>query len=175
MNPISKTIAAGACAAAVILTAGAFAAPAGHQAGQDSVSGRPAHAGSFHHARWGKGRHRGGFGRLCGERRQAHTERMISVVEGLMTLTPKQEASWNELTKAIRDNNTSMDKTCETMKQDKDKPKTASQRFARMETMLAAKLNAVQSIRPKFDQFYGTLSEKQQRAIDNLSHRRRPR
>jgi hypothetical protein len=174
MNPMQKLIATGACAATLFAVT-ASAAPVGSETGRDSVTGRPAHAGSFHHARWGKGRHRGGFGRLCGKRREAKSERMISVVEGLMTFTPKQEAAWNELTKSIRDGNTSMDKTCETLKQDKDKPKDATQKFARMETMMAAGLKIVQSIRPKFDKFYGTLSEKQQRAIDSLSHRRRPR
>lgn len=173
MNPIQRLIATGACAAVVMFAVSANAAPTGHEPNRDSATGRPGQAGSFHHARSGKGRHRGGFGHICGKRRDAKTERMISVVEGLMTFTPKQESAWKDLTKTVRDNNKSMDETCKTLKQDKDKPKDATQRLARMESMLAASLKFVQSARPKFDRFYGTLSEKQKHAIDSLINRRR--
>jgi hypothetical protein len=174
MNSMQKLIATSACVGAVILATSAGAAPSGHQMNRDSVTGQPGHAGSFRHARWGKGRHRGGFGHVCGKRREAKSERMISVVEGLMTFSPKQEAAWKDLTSTVRDNNKSMDATCATLKQDKDKPKDATQRFARMETMLSAGLKFVQSVRPKFDSFYATLSEKQKKAFDSLSsHRRR--
>ena len=174
MNAIQKLIVTGACASAVALAVGASAAPSGHRAGQDTLAGGHSHHGVIHHARWGKGGH-GGFGRFCGKRREARTERMIAFVEGLMTFTPAQEAAWNDLTKSVRDGNKSMDETCESLKQDADAPKSATERFARMETMLAAGLKFVQSVRPKFDKFYATLSDKQKRAFDSLANRRRGR
>lgn len=176
MNAIRKMIVTGACASAVVLAVGvgASAAPFGHGTGQDSIAGGHGHHGVFHHARWGKGGHPG-FGRFCGKRREARTERMIAFVEGLMTFTPAQEAAWNDLTKSVRDGNKSMDETCESLKQDADAPTSATERLARMETMLAAGLKIVQSIRPKFDRFYATLSDKQKRAFDSFAHRRRAR
>lgn len=173
MNTMQKLIATSACVGAVMLAANAGAAPSGKEMGRDSVTGRHGHAGSFHHARRGKGGYRGGFGHVCGKRREAKTERMISVVEGLMTFSPKQEAAWKDLTNTVRDSNKSMDATCATLKQDKDKPRDATHKLARMETMLAAGLKFIQSVRPKFDGFYATLSEKQKKAFDSLSNRRR--
>lgn len=174
MNSIQKLIATSACVGALMCAGGANAAPAGSETGDDVVSGRPGHAGPYRHARWSKGRHRRGFGGVCGEHRQAKTERLISVVEGLMTFTPRQEAAWNDLTKAVRDGNKSMDDTCAAMKKDRDKPAGATQKLARMEAMMAAGLKFLQSVRPKFDKFYGTLNDKQKKAIDAMSSRRRP-
>jgi hypothetical protein len=172
MKPMNKLIATTACAGALMIAAGTYAAPASNESGPDSVTGRH---GPSHHAGWRRGGHRGGFGHVCGKRREARTERMISVVEGLMTFTPNQEAAWQDLTKTIRDGNKSMDQTCSTLKHDRDKPQDATQRFARMETIMAAGLKFVQAVRPKFDSFYATLNDKQKKAIDTLSNRRRLR
>jgi hypothetical protein len=167
-------IATSACLGAIILASTAHAAPADRNMGPDRITGGHGHAGAFHHARRDRAHHRGGFGYICGKRREARTERMIGVVEGLMTFDTTQEAAWNDFTKAVRDSNKSMNETCAGLRQDKDTPANATGRLARMEAMLAAGLKFVRTVRPKFDRFYATLNDKQKEAFDSLArHRRR--
>ena len=49
--------------------------------------------------------------------------------------------------------------------------KTATGKFARMETMLTAGLEVVKTVRPAFDKLYATLDEKQQAALDKMISR----
>jgi len=172
MKRIHRLIATSACIGALMTANAASAAPGSDEADRTAASGRH---GAYHHPGWGRGGHRGGFGRFCGKHREARTERMISVVEGLMTFTPKQEAAWKDLTGTVLSSNKSLDETCETLRQDRDKPRDATQRLARLETVMTAGLKFIQTVRPKFDRFYQTLSDKQKKAIDDLSGRRRPR
>lgn len=177
MNPMCRRnlIATSACLGAIILASAVHAAPADMNMGPDHVTAGQGHSRAFHHVRRGKGWHRGGFGHFCGKRREARTERMISVVEGLMTFNAKQATAWKDLTTAVRDGNKSMDETCTSLNKGKDRDKrpSATERLGRMETMLAARLKFVRAIRPKFDRFYATLNEKQQKAFDMFSGHRR--
>ena len=54
---------------------------------------------------------------------------------------------------------------------DDDSQKTVTGKFARMETMLVAGLEVVQTVRPAFDKLYATLDEKQQAALDKMIRR----
>jgi len=174
MNAMRKVIATSACLGAIIVASAAHAAPSDRTMGSERFVGGHGHSGVFHHARREGGRHRGGFGRICGIRREARMEGMISMVEGLMSFNAGQEAAWKDLTKTVRDSNKSMDETCAGLKRDKDNPANAPERLSRMETMLAAGLKYVQTVRPKFERFYATLSDKQKKAFDSLTqHRRR--
>jgi hypothetical protein len=112
--------------------------------------------------------HRGARGEhTCGERAAQHTERMIGVVEGLMTFSSPQQTAWNELTKTVRDSRTSFTETCKSVVEG-ERPTTAQARMERMEKLMAARLDMMRSIRPAFETFYGTLNETQQKAIDDL-------
>jgi len=148
------------------------AAPSGPNMTGIEAAGGPAFMGAMHKARqegrrWGQG----GFGgKFCGKKNGKRMERMTGLIEGLMTFTPPQQTAWNDLKTALNDGKASMEKACESV-QSEEKPKTAPQRMARMEAMMTTRLGALQTIRPAFDTFYGTLSEKQKSAIDGLMTR----
>ncbi len=150
------------------------AAPSGPGMTGIEAAGGPAFMGAMHKARqdgrrWGRGH--GGFGgKFCGKRHGKRLERMTTLIEGLMTFTPPQQTAWNDLKTSLNDGKTSMEKACETVKNG-EQPKTAPERLARMETMMTTGLGALQTVRPAFDTFYGTLNDKQKSAIDGLMTR----
>jgi hypothetical protein len=148
------------------------AAPAGPNMTGIEAAGGPGFMGAMHKARqegrrWGHG---GIGGKSCGKKHGKRMERMTGLIEGLMTFTSPQQTAWNDLKTALNDGKASMEKACESV-QSEEKPKTAPQRMARMEAMMTTRLGALQTIRPAFDTFYGTLSEKQKSAIDGLMTR----
>lgn len=151
------------------------AAPAGPGPMGIEAAGGPAFMGAMRKARseggrWGRGH--GGFGgKFCGNRAGKRMERMTSLIEGLMTFTAPQQTAWNDLKTALNDGKASMEKACETAK-NAEKPKTAPERLARTEAMMTTRLGALQTVRPAFDTFYGTLNDKQKAAIDGLMTRR---
>ncbi len=150
------------------------AAPAGPGPMGIEGAGGPAFMGAMHKARfeggrWGRGH--GGFGgKFCGNRASKRMERMTTLIEGLMTFTAPQQTAWNDLKTALNDGKASMEKACEAAKNG-EKPKTAPDRLARMEAMMTTRLGALQTVRPAFDTFYGTLNDKQKSAIDGLMTR----
>ncbi|MCG8546939.1 MAG: Spy/CpxP family protein refolding chaperone [Alphaproteobacteria bacterium] len=134
----------------------------------------PAFAGAVHKAHF---RGKGGKARkagFCGKYRGARMERMFGIVEGLMEFNAEQQSAWDNLKTAATDGQEKVEKSCEALKAE-DKPRTAPARLDRMQQMLSARLSALQTVRPAFEKFYGTLSEKQQKAIDDLFSRRHGR
>lgn len=147
------------------------AAPSGPSLTGIEAAGGPAFMGAMHKARQDGRRWGGGHGgKFCGKRSGKRMERMTTLIEGLMTFTPAQQTAWNDLKTAANDGKESMEKACETVKSG-EKPKTAPERLARMEAMMTTRLGALQTVRPAFDTFYGTLSDKQKSAIDGLMTR----
>lgn len=147
------------------------AAPSGPGVTGIEAAAGPAFMGTMHKARqdgrrWGRGH----GGRFCGKRHGNRLERMTTLIEGLMTFTPPQQAAWSDLKTALNDGKASMEKACEAAKE-VEKPKTAPERLARMEAMMTTRLGAIQTVRPAFDTFYGTLNDKQKSAIDGLMTR----
>jgi hypothetical protein len=65
-----------------------------------------------------------------------------------------------------------MQKACEARK-DQERPKNAVERLNRFEEGMSSRLAVMRSVKPSFEKFYGTLSEKQQKAIDGLFTRGR--
>lgn len=172
MTPTKTLLIGGAAAALLTLGAVSFAAtpaPTGAGAG---VSGGEA-SGEMHRRHWrGKhGRHGRRFGRFCGHRHGRRFDRLTGVVEGLMTFTPTQDQAWKSLTVTMKDVKDSITKDCDELKT-AGRPKTASQKLARMEKVLSSRLASLRRVRPAFDEFYATLNEKQKSAIDNLFSRR---
>jgi len=131
----------------------------------------PAHVGKRLH-RWVRGRQN--VGRICGHRNEAWIKNTLAVVEGLVDFTPVQAKAWNKLSNALRVGSTDMRNACNGLKK-AGRPKTAPKKLARMETMLATRLSVVQGIRPAFEEFYGTLTAKQRKAVDRLISRHRRR
>ncbi len=178
MTP-TKTLLIGAAAVA-LLTLGAvsYAATPATPGTAPSISGEDA-SGEMRKRHW-RGRHarharRGGhgkgFGRFCSDRQGRRFDRLTGVIEGLMTFSPAQDQAWKSLTVTMKAAKDSIKKDCEQLKAS-GRPKTASQKLARMEKVLNSRLSSLQRVRPAFDDFYATLNEKQKSAIDNLFSRR---
>lgn len=157
---------------AALAVAGVTAAGIGAMAAEPTVT----------NAIWGgrdggwHGGHRGGHGlmRLCGAARGERIEVMIGFVENFMEFTPEQQAAWDELATALRQGNGTVAKACDDLRE-AGRPESAPERLALLETALETGLNTVKEVRPSFDRFYATLSEKQRKALDDLSRHRRRR
>ncbi len=73
----------------------------------------------------------------------------------------KQRKAFDDLRAASDKAAQSLSTTCP-----KDVPQTVSERLAFMETRMAAMLDAVKTVRPAFDAFYGTLTAEQKTRLD---------
>lgn len=124
-------------------------------------------AGGHHGGRRG-GR---GMAHLCGMARGEKVEHAISFVENFMSFTGPQQQAWEELAQAVRGGNEKVGEACAELK-DGQPPRTAMAKLAMVETFLTTGLDVVQQVRPAFDQFYATLNDKQQKALDDLMSRR---
>ncbi|MDP6691459.1 MAG: Spy/CpxP family protein refolding chaperone [Alphaproteobacteria bacterium] len=136
----------------------------------DTATAAAGFMGGSHHG-W---RHRGGGHRIamvCSTMRREKVEHGIEFVESFMNFTTPQQQAWASLASAVRAGDDSVGKACAGLK-DKGKPQSATDKLALAETMLSTGLEVVTKVRPAFDQFYGTLNSKQQKALDNLMSRR---
>jgi hypothetical protein len=117
------------------------------------------------------GHHRRGMAMICGDRRDKRIEHGLAFVEGFVNFTPEQTTSWGELTQAVRAGSATIGAKCEEMKA-ADTPESAPDRLQHFESLATTGLAILQRLRPAFDRFYATLSDKQKTALDSLiSHR----
>lgn len=125
-----------------------------------------------------KGWRRGPGARFCRAGMERRMERFSAVVEGLAELDDAQTAAWNRLKSASATAVAAVRKNCEALKE-RGRPATGPERLERLEGMLAARLDAVRTVRPAFTAFYETLDEDQRKAVDALRgsrwHHRRHR
>ena len=158
-----KALLAGTAVAAMtaVSVAAVSATPGQTPSGDEAAKARPAH-GFVHKVR---GERHGP--RDCGARAGGYMERQANVIEGLMEFTPAQKTAWSELKTAMNAGKETMKKACEARK-DQEKPKNAVERFDRFETAMSTRLEVMRSVKPAFEKFYATLSEKQQNAVDGL-------
>ena len=161
----TKALLAGTAVAAMtaLSVAAVSAAP-----GQAPSGGEAATAGSAHLHKAARGdgkgmriRHR----HDCGARAGGYMERQVNVIEGLMEFTPEQKTAWSALKTAMDTGKETIKKSCESRK-DQEKPKNAVERFNRFEAAMSTRLEVMRSVKPAFEKFYATLSEKQQKAVD---------
>jgi hypothetical protein len=166
----------GTLAAATALSAAAVtAAPMGN--GPDRAEGPrgPAPHG-FHKARgegpgWG---HRGGpRGDRCDRRAGGHMDRKLGLIEDLMDLSKEQQTALGNLKDTIKKSRESLKESCEARK-DEGRPKTAIEGMDRFENAMTTRLEAMRTVKPAFQKFYDTLSDKQKKAVDDLFTRRGP-
>lgn len=119
---------------------------------------------------WGYGhamRDHGDYGQPCG-RIGLMTDRLDRIV-GIMGLDETQQATWDDLADTAKSAATKVSDACGARD---DRDATAPERMARMEDIMAASLEGVRAVRPKFEAFYAGLSTRQQQALDDLmSHR----
>jgi len=127
------------------------------------------------HFRGGAARgHRRGFQAICGERRNQGIAHGLAFVEGFVNFTAEQTAAWNELGAAIRTGSASIGEKCKEL-QAAGEPRSAPERLARFEVMATTGLDILKRVRPAFDRFYATLSDKQKQALDGLIEHRHAR
>lgn len=134
------------------------------------VAATPAFFGG-RHGGW-RGHHGGrGMARLCSDARDEGLNRAISFVEGIMAFTPPQEEAWAKLAASLRAGSDSIGEACGDMRA-AGRPDTAPERLARLASMMTTGVSILDQVRPDFDAFYATLSEKQQKALDDLMQHR---
>lgn len=168
-----KALLAGTAVAAMtaVSVAAVSATPGQAPSGDEAATARPAH-GLVHKVRGEGYGWRGHHARDCGARAGGHMERQVNLIEALMEFTPAQQTAWSELKTAMDAGKETMKKACEARK-DQEKPKNAVERFNRFETAMSTRLEVMRSVKPAFEKFYATLSEKQQKAVDGLFSRGR--
>lgn len=125
------------------------------------------------HRGWGRG-HRGhGLMRVCHGAKGDKVDHMIVFVENFMEFSSEQQAAWDGLATALRSGQKTVVAACDELKAE-GRPETAPEKLALVEQALQTGLTTLQQVRPAFDKFYATLSDKQKKALDDLSqHRRR--
>jgi hypothetical protein len=138
------------------------------------VAARHAHfggPGGWHHGR-GHGRgHARGMAMICSDQRDKRIKNGLAFVEGFVNFTPEQTTAWGELTEAIRAGSATIGEKCAEF--DKaEMPEAAPEKLERFESLATTGLGILSRIRPAFDRFYATLSDKQKKALDNLMARR---
>ena len=150
-----------------LLFAGAAGIPNGHaQPATETAAGGPAASAAKADRR--ASRH----ARFCSRRAGWPMERMAAVVEGLAVLDDAQKAAWADFRKTGEAAKASLRQACETLVE-AGRPTTVLARLERRENMLAARLEAMRSVRPAFAKFYESLDEGQQKALDSLGRKGR--
>lgn len=174
MTRMKALLAGSAIAAVTALSAAAVtAAPGGNGPASADAPKGPAHHG-IHKVRgdgpgWG---HRGGpRGDRCERGAGGPMERQLGLIEGLMDLSQDQQTALAELKDTLKTGRETMKKACEARK-DAGRPKTALEGMNRFEESMSSRLTVMRTVKPAFEKFYGTLSEKQQKAVDDLFTRR---
>lgn len=110
------------------------------------------------------------FGRMC-EDQDAHLAGKLAFAEKKLRITDQQRAAWTKFTDAARASLKPVQDLCAKVKdQPKDQPMPTAlpQRLERMESMMQAHLQQVQSIRPALTDLYAQLTPDQQKTADHL-------
>ena len=166
---IGTGVAAAVLTGAVVVGSSVWPTAPSYAAG---VMARQVHFGGHGGWRHGHGRgHARGMAMICSDQRNERIEHGLAFVEGFVNFTPDQTTAWGELTEAIRAGSATIGEKCAEL-ENTDTPDTAPERLQRFETLATTGLGILQRIRPAFDRFYATLSDKQKKAIDDVISRR---
>jgi hypothetical protein len=109
----------------------------------------------------------GGFGFMCNPRAAGLAEWRMDRIEAVVHPTEAQRTALNELRAASTKAAETIASACQT-----DFPPKATERLKLMETRLEAMLQAVKTVRPAFDAFYGLLDDQQKARVDAAGPRR---
>ncbi len=91
------------------------------------------------------------------------TERLIAFVEEAFQFEGNQRAAWLELAKRLRAATVTFGEARDNAHAD---GMNATERLSQAEKMIVGGLVALQSLRPAFDAFYGTLTPAQRKTLD---------
>jgi hypothetical protein len=111
---------------------------------------------------WGRG-----SGGMCNPRFAGLAEWRIDQIERAMKLTEAQQTALKDLRAASAKAAEGLAAACPS-----EWPRTSAERLARMETRMEAMLQAVKTVRPAFDGFYGSLDNEQKARLDSAGPRR---
>jgi len=100
-----------------------------------------------------------------------NVEKHIADLRAKLTISPAQEAAWNDLAKAMRDNAARMRTLIENWRK-KDGAANAVDRLKMHGEMADEHAQAMRGLIPAFEKLYGMLSEEQKKIADEaFSHR----
>ena len=108
-----------------------------------------------------------GFGGMCSPRMAGLAEWRVDQIERVVKPTEAQQTTLKELRAASTKAAEGLAAACP-----KDLPKTSGERLAFMEKRMEAMLQAVKTVRPAFDAFYGSLNDGQKASLDEAGPRR---
>jgi len=121
---------------------------------------------------WAHGNWRGDkLARFCSDERVERIDEAIDKVREKVNPTEAQLPAWNRLTEAVRQGDRQIAARCDEFK-DAGRAGTAPERLARAEAAMTTGLAIVQTVRPALDEFYGTLSDEQKKAVDRMMKHR---
>jgi hypothetical protein len=109
----------------------------------------------------------GGSGMMCSPRAAGFAEWRLSQVQRAVKLSDPQRKALDELRAASAKAAETMAAACQT-----EIPATSAARLAFMEKRMEAMLQAIKTVRPAFDAFYGTLDNEQKARLDAAGPRR---
>ena len=104
---------------------------------------------------------RGAFGRMCGPAANGFAEWQLGNLEQSIKFTDPQRAKFEELKTASSKATEIMRKACPA-----DLPRTVVARMEVMEKRAEATLQAIKTMRPAMEAFYGTLTDEQRTRLD---------
>ena len=115
--------------------------------------------------------HHGRFiGKLCGQERNERVDAMVNLIENFVEMTPEQRAVWMKLTDDVQLSKARADAACQDLQATR-KPQSIPEHLSRMENLMGAGFDIIKQLRPGMTDFYQTLSESQQAALERLVRR----
>lgn len=109
---------------------------------------------------------RGGFARMC-ENMDARTAAMLAYARERLDITQEQEAAWQQLTQAVEQARAPMEQVC-TQLQTGEAADTLPERLERVQMVMQARLQQLQTIQPAVENLYQTLTEEQRQIADRM-------
>ena len=126
--------------------------------------------GSSQQPSYSHGHHSRFIGKLCGEQRNERVDTVVNLIEHFVEMTPEQQAAWTKLTDDVQVSKARADTACETLRA-MGKPRSIPEHLSSMESLMGAGLDIIKQLRPGMTDFYQTLNESQQTALERLVRR----
>jgi len=95
-------------------------------------------------------------------------EQRISQMHTELKITPDQEAKWNAVAQAMRDNATSMDKLITERQQQSAKPMTAVEDLEAAQRFAQANVDGLKNLSSAFKTLYDAMSDPQKKNADEI-------
>jgi len=100
-----------------------------------------------------------------------HIDGRIAYMKAELKITPAQEAQFNRLAQAMRDNAAAKDQAIEKLRADRGQPKNAVERLELRQQFAAERSQQSQRFLDAFKPLYASLSDDQKKAADEMLSR----